>query len=113
MSASPSHSLSLSYGAFYQGHWSVASWPDCLFSLGYTKNIVLLELFLILVSLELWGTHLRDSHLLFRCNNKGVAYAINCLSSKSLPVLAVLPCIVFKCLELNLMLLLILCPVFS
>lgn len=93
---------STGYGAFYQGHWSAARWPDCWLSLGYTKNVVLLELFPILVSLDIWGVHLRNSRLLFHSDNKGVAYAINCLSSKSLPVLAVLRCIVLKCLELNL-----------
>lgn len=81
---------SLGYDAIYQGHWSAAPWPHYWFSMGYMKNIVLLELFPILVSLELWGIHLHNSRLLFHYDIKRVAYAINWLSSKSLPVLAVL-----------------------
>lgn len=66
-----------------------------------TSNSVFLEIFPILVALELWGGKFSNSRLLFRSDNKGVVFAINCMSSKSHPVLAVLCQIVFKCLKFN------------
>lgn len=86
------------FGVLWQAHWSAASWPKTWFDSGLTRNIVLFEIFPILVFLE-WGGQFRYSHLLFHSNNKGMAYTINCMSSKS--ILAVLHCLVFKCLPLN------------
>lgn len=63
-------------------------WPTSWIEKGLTKNIVLLEIFLISVALELWGVQLRDSRILFHPDNKGVAFSINFISFKS--VLAVL-----------------------
>lgn len=70
-------------------------------SKGLTNNIVLLELFPILVALDLWGSQLINRRILIHSDNKGVVYAINCLSSKSLPVISILREIVFRCLTFN------------
>lgn len=61
----------------------------------------MLEIFPILISFELWGSHFCNRNILLHSDNMGVVFAINCLSSKSLPVLAVLRNLVFKCLQLN------------
>lgn len=68
---------------------------------GLTTNITLLELFPILISLEIFGSCFTNRRILLHFDKKAVVYAMNCLSSKSLPVLAVLRRFVLKCLELN------------
>lgn len=40
------------YGAFLNSHWSAAVWPDVWKCKGLTSNIVLLELFPVLVALD-------------------------------------------------------------
>lgn len=89
------------YGAYWQGHWSASKWPSSWIDNGLTVNITLLEIFPVLISLELWGSCFSNRRILLHSDNKAVVYAINCLSSKSLPVLAVLRQLVLKCLELN------------
>lgn len=89
------------YGVFWDGHWSASSWPVDWIERGLTSHIVFFEIFPILVALELWGDKFSNSRLLFHSYNRGVAFAINCMSSKSHPVIAVLRQVVFKCLLFN------------
>lgn len=90
-------SVSFGYGVFWNGHWSPSSWLDK----GLNLNIVFLEILPILVALELWGDRFHNSRLLFHSDNKGVVFAITCMSSNFLPVLIVLCHLVFKCLTFN------------
>lgn len=66
-----------------------------------TKNVVLLELFPILVALVIWGPQFANRRILVKTDNKGVLYAVNCLSSSSLWVIKVLRQIVLLCLQFN------------
>lgn len=52
--------------------------------------MVLLELFPVLVALELWGGQFENRRILVETDNKGVLFAMNCLSSSSLFVVTVL-----------------------
>lgn len=89
------------YGAFFNGRWSAERWPDLWIQRGYHKNVTLLELFPVLVSLVIWGEEFRGKRLLLYSDNKGVVFAINCQSSKSDPVVTILRQIVLYCLKLN------------
>lgn len=93
---------SIGYGAFFMGHWSAAKWPDLWFQRGFTKNIVLLELFPVLVAIHIWGDYFKNKRILLHSDNRGVVYAINCQSAKSEPVVTILRHIVLQCLNLNL-----------
>ncbi|KAM4691138.1 LOW QUALITY PROTEIN: uncharacterized protein WCC33_015994 [Rhinophrynus dorsalis] len=42
------------FGAFFQGQWCAERWPEAWHSQGLTRNLALLELFPIVVALELW-----------------------------------------------------------
>lgn len=53
------------------------------------------------MALELWGSQFCAKRILLHLDNKGVVFAINCLVSKSLPVIAILHHFVFKCVDLN------------
>lgn len=92
---------SIGYGAYFHGHWSAESWPDLWVQLGFDKNILLLELFPVLVALVIWGESFRHKHIILHSDNKGVVFAINCLSAKSPPVITMLRKIVLHCLEFN------------
>lgn len=45
---------STGFGAFFQGQWSAGPWPQSWVDAGFTKNIVLLELFPVVLAVELW-----------------------------------------------------------
>lgn len=92
---------SIGFGAYFLGQWSAESWPDLWVQSGLVKNIQLLELFPVLVALVIWGNSLRNKRLLIHSDNKGVVFALNCLSAKSPPVVTILRQIVLRCLELN------------
>lgn len=51
------------FGAYFQGAWCAERWPDSWVSKGYCTNLVLLELFPILVALDVWGDRLRDKRI--------------------------------------------------
>lgn len=71
------------FGAIWRTHWCCEAWPEAWACSGATKNVVLLELFSILVALELWGPEFANMRILVETDNKGVLYAVNCLSSSS------------------------------
>ena len=66
-----------------------------------TRDITVLELFHILVSLCLWDNELCNKKILFHCDNAVVVYAVNTMTSKSDMVMTLLSAITLKCLLLN------------
>ncbi|KAM4043794.1 uncharacterized protein ACNLHF_014075 [Anomaloglossus baeobatrachus] len=65
------------------------------------RNLALLELFPIVVAVELWGSHFAGRKVCFHCDNQAVVHAINNLSAKSEPVVVYLRHLVLRCLQLN------------
>ena len=51
--------VNLGFGAFFAGKWSYGAWPLPWVDLGITRDITVLELFPLLVSLVIWGEQLR------------------------------------------------------
>lgn len=92
---------SCGFAAIWQAHWCADHWNPKWQQKGLLKNIVLLELFPIIVALKIWGHYFKNKRILIRTDNKGVMYAINCLTSKSPPVIVLLCYLIFKCLHLN------------
>ncbi|KAM8960765.1 uncharacterized protein RCH25_036532 [Pelodytes ibericus] len=64
-------------------------------------DLAFLELFPILVSVELWGTTLRNRRVVFHCDNMGVVMAVNNLTASSPPVVRLLRSLVLRCLDYN------------
>lgn len=87
--------------AIWGTHWCCVAWLDSWISKISMKNVVLLELFPILVAMELWGACFANRRIFSRNSNKGVLFAVNCLSSSSLLVIKVLRQTVFLCLKYN------------
>ena len=66
-------------GIYFQGKWAQGSWP-----LDWAKNDILrdiasLELFPVVVAIQLWGDQLKNKMMLFHIDNKSVTI----LSKKS------------------------------
>lgn len=82
-------------------HWCAESWAVSWSTRGLCTNIVLLELFPLIVAIELWGERFANKRILVSTDNRGVLFAVNCLSFRSPPVIALLHYLVYKCLCLN------------
>lgn len=92
---------SIGFGIYFAGKWACAAWPADWHDSGRTRDITVLELFPIVVSLYLWGPELRNKKIMFHCDNAAVVYAINTMTSKSDNVMILLRALTLKCLQLN------------
>ncbi|KAM4704927.1 uncharacterized protein WCC33_009743 [Rhinophrynus dorsalis] len=92
---------SVGFGAFFRGAWCAQSWPDCVRQSPLVRNLAFLELFPIVVAVEIWGEKLRNKKVLFWSDNMAVVHVINRSTSKSYPVLALLRHLVLLCLRHN------------
>ncbi|XP_041438056.1 uncharacterized protein LOC121399992 [Xenopus laevis] len=92
---------SIGFGAYFGGKWSAGRWPRSWQVKGLTRNLTLLELFPILVALELWAEGLANKAIRFLSDNMGVVHAVNNLSSDSPPVIRLLRQLVLICLKFN------------
>lgn len=63
---------STGFGAFCKGQWCTARWPLAWQEAGFLQNLVLLELFPIVVAMEIWGEAFRNLKVRFNCDNLGV-----------------------------------------
>lgn len=92
---------STGFGAILGSRWCCQAWLQVWRDRGFCSNLVLLELFPILVVLELWGYSLANQRVCFWTDNMGVFFCVNKLTSSSLPVLSLLRRLVLCCLLLN------------
>lgn len=76
-------------------------WPAGWLEAGFLKNVVLLELFPIVLSVELWAEAFWNKKVHCNCDNMGVVSAINSISASSLPVVQSLRYLVLSCLRMN------------
>ncbi|CAJ0938555.1 unnamed protein product [Ranitomeya imitator] len=61
--------------------WCAECWDQSWIDVGITRNLVLLELFPVIVSIEIWGDFFKNKRIILNTDNKG-DYAVNCLSSE-------------------------------
>lgn len=81
--------------------WCSGEWPLSWRQAGLWRNLALLELFPIVVAVEVWGDRLQYKRIGFWTDNLSVVHCIARLSYSSLTVLS-LPCrLVLRCLQLN------------
>lgn len=74
-----------------------AEWREA----GFLKNLVLLELFPVVVALLLWGDLFSNKKVRLHCDNWGVVQVINSLSGSSPPVVRLFQYLVLCCLQQN------------
>lgn len=91
----------LGFGAYFQGSWCAERWPEDWVKKGHCGNMVLLELFPLVVALFIWGDRFRNKRVRFFSDNLGVVTAVNSQTANSPPVIVLLRQFVLKCLVLN------------
>ena len=91
------------FGIFFQGRWAWSAWPNAWHASRFTKNITFLEFFPVLVSLELWGSELKNRKLIFRCDNSGVVQIVNSLTSRCDNIMVLLRRFTLTCLRYNIL----------
>ncbi|KAM4691121.1 LOW QUALITY PROTEIN: uncharacterized protein WCC33_015972 [Rhinophrynus dorsalis] len=89
------------FGAYLAGKWCADIWPPAWQAQGLTRNLAFLELFPIVVALELWNDDLANRSVVFWTDNMSVVYAFNLLMSSPKPVLCLLRYFVLQCMRFN------------
>ena len=90
---------SLGYAAVYGSSWVNGSWPTSW----HKFNITLLELYPIMLALELWGSQLANHAVLFLCDNEAVVHIINKQSSKEPNIMVLVRRLVLSALKFNIL----------
>lgn len=94
----------LGFGIYFQGQWTAARWPVEWHVQEITKDITVLEIFPILVTLFIWGPKLRNKKICFNCDNESVVHILNTQTSKSDRVMAILRTLILQSLQNNILL---------
>ena len=77
------------------------AWPEFWVGAGLENNLVLLELFPVVVAIELWGDECGNLKIRLNCDNMGVVQVINRITASSMPVVRLLRHLVLRCLQWN------------
>jgi hypothetical protein len=84
--------------------WAQAVWPVQCELTGILTDITFLELFPVVVALNIWGYYLRNKKIIFHVDNQAVMYIINKKLSRSPRFMSLVRKLVFACLEFNILL---------
>ena len=78
----------LSFGCVFKNHWAHGKWSDTsIFTQGIFPNIALLELYMIVIALELWAPQLQGKHIVWRLDS---SVTVGWLTKKQSPIPAVM-----------------------
>lgn len=89
------------FGAYFQGEWCTEGWLVAWEKKGYCANLALLELFPIVLVVEIWGDRFRDKRVCFLYDNLGLVQAVNSQTADSPPVVLLLRWLERKCLLIS------------
>ena len=92
------------FGIYFQGKWAQSCWPKEWAEHDLLKDITYLELFPVVISLHIWGVHLKNKRILFYVDNQAVVTIINKRTSKSNRVMSLMRNLVFSTLKYNIVL---------
>ena len=90
---------SVGFGIYFAGKWAQGRWPDTVLARKY--SIALLELFPIVVGLQIWGSQLANSRVLFWSDNQTVVQVVNKQTSKCREIMKLVRRLVVVCLQYN------------
>ena len=88
---------SLGYGAVFGLHWFFGKWPNSWLG----KNIMILEMFPIVISISLRASQLANKCILFHTDNQGLVEVIHKKTTKDKNLLVLLRELVLQCLKHN------------
>lgn len=92
------------FGIYFQGKWAQSCWPKEWAEHDLLKDITYLELFPVVISLHIWGVHLKNKRIIFYVDNQAVVTIINKRTSKSNRVMSLMRNLVFSTLKYNIVL---------
>ena len=79
-----------------------SSWVQSSYPLTWsTKNIAFLELYPIYVAVEMFGSKMKNSHIIFHCDNQAIVSVINKQSSKEKHILTLLRKLLLSLMHFN------------
>ena len=90
---------SLGYGAVFGSHWLYGQWPSNWLG----RNIIVLEMFPIVISLSLWASELANKCVLFHTDNLGLVDVINKKTTKDNKLIVLLCELLLQCLKHNIL----------
>ena len=90
---------SLGYGAVFGAHWFFGQWPQSWLG----RNIIVLEMFPIVISVSIWASDLANKCILFHTDNQGLVEVINRKTTKDRQLLVLLRELVLQCLKHNIL----------
>lgn len=90
---------SLGYGAIFGHKWFYGEWP----SKWKSKNIIILEMFPIVLSVGIWADKLANRCVMFHTDNKALAEVINKKTTKEKELLVLVRALVLFCLQHNIL----------
>ena len=90
---------SLGFGAIFGINWCYGQWPVNWVGL----NIAILEFYPIVLSLYLWGSHLKNRCVLFFTDNEALVYVINKQSCRDPSLMSFVRKLVALCLKYNIL----------
>jgi hypothetical protein len=88
---------SLGYAAVFGSLWFAKTWPSHL----QHYQIAVKELFPIVLALEIWGDILKNSKLLFLCDNQAIVEVISKQSCKDKLIMKLIRRLVLAALKFN------------
>ena len=89
----------IGFAAVFGPKWLCASWPSNLVNTHITTK----ELFPIVLSIEIWGLHLSNKKVLFKCDNSAVVHIINNQTSKDAVTMSLVRRLVLASLRFNIL----------
>ena len=90
---------SLGYGAIFGTHWFFGQWPHNWLG----RNIIVLQMFPIVISVSTWASELANKWILFHTDNQGLVEVINRKTTKDRQLLVLLRELVLQCLKHNIL----------
>lgn len=90
---------SIGYGAVFGSKWFNGKWSD--WWLG--QNITLLELYPIILAVEVWGPHMANKQLILYTDNSAIVAVLNKPTSKEPIVMILVRKLVLLCLTYNIL----------
>ena len=90
---------SIGFGIYFANKWAQGRWPDAILLRAY--SIAFLELFPIVVGLQMWGALLANSRVVFWSDNQKVVHVVNTQTSKYTDIMKLVRRLVIICLKFN------------
>ena len=87
------------FGAVFGSHWCYGEWPKEWLG----QNIAILEFYPIVLSLMLWGDHIRDRCITFFTDNEALVHVINKSTCRDTSLMIFVRKLVLVCLRHNIL----------